>query len=260
MSDTNTQAHREAVAARIRALLAKTVANGATEHEALAAAAKARQIMDAHRLTQSDVEVQAEPIETEYLDRPTTQKVAAVDLMLHGLEKYCGVETWYNNRYDPKLGRSVRRLAIFGLKSDVEMARYLYQMVAATIRIEADRYIAANRPPRDPALTPAEQAHLTIAVSKSFQVGMGRRIGQRLHEMAQEANATAKTSSGTALVVVKNAVVADAYAALGLKLSGGLSGPRATNHAAWQAGRAAGDRVNLGRPVGTSGPAKQIGG
>ena len=45
----------EKAARRILALLAKTVANGCTEHEALAAAKRALELMDEYRLTQSNL-------------------------------------------------------------------------------------------------------------------------------------------------------------------------------------------------------------
>ena len=67
--------------------------------------------------------------------------------------------------------------------------------------------------------------------------------------MASALDSTAQTGSGTALVVVKNAVVTEAFAKLGLKFRGSLSGKSVRDVGAYMAGRAAGDRVNLNRPV-----------
>lgn len=253
---------RETIANRIRNLLAKTVENGCTEAEALAAAEMARRIMDQHRLSQSDLEVQEEPIDEELVDRPTDRKICAADLCLYGLDAYCGVETWYREtqgRDKNGYHKWVRKLVIFGLKSDVQMATYLYRMIASAIRVESDRHIQDNPVYHDDWLSPAQKAHRTIKVKQSFQVGMGRRLGQRLNEMAKAANATAKTSSGTSLVVVKSAMVKEAYEALGLKFGRASKGPSAYDDNAYLAGKAAGDRVNLGRPVGGAN-AKQIGG
>lgn len=236
MSDVD----REAVARRIRGLLAKTTENGATEAEALAAASAARRLMDAHRLSQSDVEIEAEPVETMDVDRPSRIKLAAVDYCLHGIDAYCGVKTWFQSRWDFNLHKSVRRVRILGLKNDVEMARYLYGMVASAIKSETERFASTNAA----FGTDMRQANT------SFQVGMARRVNTRLIEMARELAPVAKTGSGTALVVVKNAVVNEAYNKLNLKFSGGLSGMSARDGAAYSAGRAAGDRVNLSRPIG----------
>jgi uncharacterized protein DUF2786 len=67
----------DAVATRIRGLMAKTTENGCTEEEAMLAAAKARELMDRYRLTMTDVEIQAEPIITETVDRANDLKFAA---------------------------------------------------------------------------------------------------------------------------------------------------------------------------------------
>ncbi len=47
--------------ARIQALRAKTIDNGCTEDEALAAAAKVAELLDRYDLSLSDVELRAEP-------------------------------------------------------------------------------------------------------------------------------------------------------------------------------------------------------
>jgi hypothetical protein len=84
---------------------------------------------------------------------------------------------------------------------------------------------------------------------------MGSRINERLIALAAVLDNTAKTGSGTALVVVKNAVVDEAYGKLNLHFSGRrIGGMSVRDGAAYYAGREAGDRVNLDRPI-TTGPA-----
>lgn len=232
MSDT-----QDDIARRVRALLAKTVENGCTEAEALAAAQAARRIMDAHRLTQSDVQIEAEPIDDIWIDRPTAQKLSAVDLCATGISKYCGTKSWYEYKNGKRMWR------VIGLKDDTAMASYLYQMLANTIARETKAY----------ARTTANGGYgsgYTRKVNQSFSVGMARRINARLHEMARNAEATAKTSTGTALVVVKDHAVGSYFDTLGIKFSGSLGGPKAHSEHAYHAGREAGDRVNLSRPVG----------
>lgn len=239
MSDTNID--RDAIAHRIRSLLAKTVENGATEAEALAAAAKARQIMDAHRLSQSDIEIEAEPIDDIWIERPTEKKLSAVDLCASGIAKYTGTKSWY----EWKNGR--RHWRVIGLKTDTEMARYLYTMLADTIARETKAFARVN----DRVLGSAWRDGVeTRRLNQSFSVGMARRINARLFEMAKTADAVAKTSTGTALVVVKDHVVTEYFDGLSIKFSGSLGGPRARSASAYNAGVEAGNRVNLSRPVG----------
>ena len=52
---------RDRLRSRIAALAAKTIANGCTEAEALAAAAKVAELLDRHALSMSDVEIRASP-------------------------------------------------------------------------------------------------------------------------------------------------------------------------------------------------------
>ena len=242
MSDTNTEAHREAIARRVRGLLAKTVENGCTEDEALAAATKARAIMDAHRLSQSDLEIEAEPIADEWLTRGSDLKLTPADHALWGIDKYCGVKTWFQKRWVSAKNGHVRYVRMLGLKSDVEMATYLYRLIENAIANASQDYDRLHGPEATP--------HETLRRNTSFRVGMARRLNARLTEMAAALDSTAKTGSGTALVVVKSHAVDAAFAKTGVRLSGTLSGPRARDQAAYMAGGLAGDRVNLNRPVG----------
>ena len=75
-----TEIDREVVARRVRALLEKTTSNGCTEAEALAAAEKARALMDAYRLTQSDLEIAAEPIVSVLKAQLVTEAYAKLGL------------------------------------------------------------------------------------------------------------------------------------------------------------------------------------
>jgi hypothetical protein len=241
------QVEREKVAHRIRSLLTKTVANGCTEEEAIAAAQKAREMMDHYRLTQIDLDIKAEPVADLVFDRQMTTQMAPADYCMEGIRKYCGVRMWFTTR---SVDGQVRRQArIFGLQSDAEMARYLYEMIEGVIEVVhrewAARTLVSGR---------AYASYNRRAVS-AYRVGMAARINERLIAMAAVLDNTAKTGSGTALVVVKNAVVDEAFAKLGLRFSGRhVRGMSARDADAYYAGQAAGDKVNLDRPV-TTGPA-----
>lgn len=218
----------ESVGRRIRGLLSKTIANGATEEEAILSAMKARELMDKYRVTMTDLELKDEEVEFSVIvDRPTTSEtaMAPVDYCVRGIGRYCGVRMWFDMR------SGIRVIAMLGLHADVEMAKYLYQMLAAAMK--SSSYGVKGR-----------------SEKKSFQLGMADRLNERLIAMAIELEPKAKTASGTALVVVKNAVVDDAFKSLGLHFRS-TPGMRVSDGAAYGAGRAAGDRVNLNRPVGS---------
>ena len=77
------------------------------------------------------------------------------------------------------------------------------------------------------------------------------RIAGRLDHMhnARDANVAAQRSTGTALMVIKHRVVDDAFRETEIRLVSAGSLTRARVNGAFRHGMAAGDRVNLNRPV-----------
>lgn len=234
---------REAVARRIRALLAKTQENGATEAEAIAAAQKARELMDRYRLQQTDIEIAAEPICDETIARPLRVKTAFVDYCLSGISRYCGIRAWFSSTLTPEF-KTTTQLRFLGLKADVEMARWLYSMIASAILSESNVYWYAAIKPN------GLNAKTTRRAISAFGIGMATRINQRLIDMAKALEPDAKSANGTALVVVKGALVDAAFDKLGIHLQHRSGGGSVRDAGAYHAGKAAGDRVNLNRPVG----------
>jgi hypothetical protein len=87
--------------------------------------------------------------------------------------------------------------------------------------------------------------------SASFQHGVAARVAERLDAMqrARDVAVRAQRSTGTALVIAKHRVVEDAFRETDVRLRRmGAVGPRVIG-TAFRAGWAAGDRVNLNRPV-----------
>ncbi len=105
------KANREAAANLIRALLSKTVANGCTESEALAAAAKAGDLMDRYALALSDLELQAERCGA----RRATEKRHDVDRIAASIARFCNCKSWTESG----------RIVFFGMAHDVEAASYI---------------------------------------------------------------------------------------------------------------------------------------
>ena len=84
---------------------------------------------------------------------------------------------------------------------------------------------------------------------------MAARVAKRLDQMHRErdAHVVAQRSTGTDLILFKQQVVEDAFRDTKIRLVSvaGLSRARASG--AFRQGVAAGDRVNLNRPVGDAG-------
>jgi len=81
---------------------------------------------------------------------------------------------------------------------------------------------------------------------------MAARIADRLNAMhrTRDAHVAAQRSTGTALVLVKHQVVEDAFRETEIRLVAAAGLSRARLNGAFRHGLAAGDRVNLNRPVG----------
>jgi len=87
--------------------------------------------------------------------------------------------------------------------------------------------------------------------SASFQHGVVARISDRLDVMhrARDATVRAQRSTGTDLIMAKNRVVEEAFGEIDIRLVRMAATGRRVITTAFRAGWAAGDRVNLNRPM-----------
>jgi hypothetical protein len=87
--------------------------------------------------------------------------------------------------------------------------------------------------------------------SASFQHGLVARVSNRLDAMhrARDVTVRARRSTGTDLIVAKNRVVEEAFGEIDIRLVRMAATGRRVITTAFRAGWAAGDRVNLNRPV-----------
>lgn len=222
--------NREAAMNRIRALLAKTTANGATEAEALTAAAKAGELLDRYNLTLSDVEIKQERCE----QRQATERRHEVDRVVTAIARFTGTKVW----------NTAGRIQFFGLPHDVDVAVYLTDLIRTAMDSSYKRFLRSPERPLNVK---------TYRLRKSFMFGMTNRLNARLNEMSAAREAQAKTSSGTALVVVRNAVVTEQFAKLNLGLRAPRKRKTRIDNQSFGAGKAAGDRVNITSGISQSG-------
>jgi hypothetical protein len=218
---------KQARIARLRALMQKTTQNGCTEAEAQAAAAMVDKLLGEYEIDLTELEVKSQDIiqlDVECREHEVT--TAALDIA-----NFCDCRVWLS-------GPSI---CFLGLELDVEVAEYLTLLFVRAIDRETASTTFMN--PAYAALPkPAKREFV-----HSFQAGMAVRLGERLKEMKSKRDWTAK-GSGTDLVVVKSALVNQAYDGLGLKLGHGR-GRAIKDTAAFAAGRVAGQGVALNAGV-----------
>ena len=232
---------RKTVAARIQALLAKTVDQGCTEAEALLAASKAKELMDKYQINLSEAHLEDEGFVRGTSERPEKRRFNAQKWLAAAVANYCDCKVWETTTM--KHGKWSTAVVFFGLRSDVEMANWLLKALEAFTWVQTDKFGGL------------------YFERRNFAMGCSRRISERLKEEATARRSKdLNMSSGRNLVVVKNALVKREFNKLGILLRqtqssytmGGSSGAK-------DAGRAAGNKANFGRPVARSTEALRIG-
>ncbi len=225
---------RDRIAAKIRAMQARTVGRGCTEAEAYEAAKMIAKLLTEYDLSLSDVEIGEERCEKSEIKTGRAKQPHEIVFCVSSIASFADCKAWK----DRKDGV---RFVFFGLPKDVEFATFLYHTIRAAMDFELSNFKfdckLQNRP------TGRRESH-------SFLLGMGDRIKGRLREMKDAQNAETKTTTGRDLVVVKSNVVAQQFAELGMRLSRGSSTRSSTGSTgSYEAGRAAGDKVGFNRAV-----------
>ena len=225
---------RQALFAKIKALLAKTVENGCTEDEMAAAMAKAAEMMAAHDVNETDLSFSDDPVRRETMPRETIR-----EQLFHAVGAFCECQAWI----DPG------NIVFFGCDSDVILAHWLVDMLADFTQRNALAHLVESRP-RD--LAGKRQAH------RSFVGGCTMRLNARLYEMASQRRLTTG-GTGSCLVPAKRALIAAEMAREGITLRDASARLRRVQADAYAAGKAAGDRANFSTPVGRTGAPLSIG-
>jgi hypothetical protein len=164
------------------------------------------------------------------------QRRRPIDGCVVAIARFCDCKVW--------LTRSDLGVAyvFFGLETDAMLARYLFEVIASALRTEVVGFKQRNPRLRDVRLRRA---------SDSFQHGMVARVAARLTVMHAEREATVagQRSTGTALILAKHQLVETAFRATQTRLVSARSLARRVIRSAYQDGLAAGDKVNLNRPL-----------
>jgi hypothetical protein len=213
---------------RLQALRAKTIDNGCTEEEALAAAAKVAELLDRHDLSLSDLEIREEQCEQSAVatNRKQRQPISAC---VPAIADYCDCKVWREKDADGRI-----RYVFFGLRPGIEMAHYVYDVISVAMQAAWVRYAGERR------LIRYGQDE-----KGSFLFGMAVSVAAKLGAMKMERDAAIRVNSGRDLVVVRHAIVEAEFAKLDLTLRrGGVSGKKVAA-GAFEAGQAAGQAVVL---------------
>lgn len=221
---------------RIQGLRAKTIDNGCTEGEALAAAAKVAELLDRYDLSLTDVELREAPCERRAYETHRKKRIP-LDDCIGAIADFCDCRVWRE-----KNRASEARYVFFGLRSDIEVAHYLTELIDTAVRSELGRYKTTS----DYRQFRHQERHVANA---SFALGMIASIADKLTAM-KAARDEVNILTGRDLVVLKAAVVDIELEKLGLKLQTMGRASRMVSTMAYEAGGVAGVSLAINAGIG----------
>lgn len=222
-----TKAQKERAKRIIAELRKKTEENGCTEAEALANAQKIGEMLLKYDLTMDETDVREDARSCKKIEVFAADDYAGS--LVTGIGRFCTLVT-YVSTYE---GHAAK-FTMFGTPQDLEMGEYLYEICAYAMDDGWAEYM--------------EHHGYSLSKRLSFRAGFASRVYRRLMDLKAERDRQ-QTSTSTALVVLKDQLVKSEWDKQGIKLRKTAGSVIRDGHA-YHMGAAAGDRVNLGRPVG----------
>jgi len=211
---------------RIQGLRAKTTENGCTEGEALLAASKVAELLDRYDLSLTDVEIRDAPCERREFETHRKKRIP-LDNCIGAIANFCDCRVW---REKNPAGEA--RYVFFGLRSDIEVAHYLTELIDTAVRSELGRYKTSVSYRR----FRYQERHVA---NVSFTLGMAASVSDKLTSM-KTGRDQANNGGGRDLVILKAVVVDAELDRLNLKLRTVRRATRMVSPTAYHAGGAAG--------------------
>jgi hypothetical protein len=221
--------NRESLLDKIRALLSKTVENGCTESEMLAALAKARAMRDAYAVTDEELEIakdEAAILRDDGIDPNDPHRIKRK--LASAVAEFCDCRIWLN---------CSNALQFCGMAGDVDWAAWLLDHLIDFVSVELVKHLMTS-------LAPSSQRSRII---KGFVLGCTDRISERILELCKPP--AEQTNNSKAWMVIKSKAIADKMEECGIHLRALRSRFTSFDDGALAAGRKAGDHASFGRPV-----------
>jgi len=216
---------------KIRAMLSKTVENGCTEAEAMAALEVAQRMMNEYEVTEDDLKLEGEKAIIEISNMHDTHNIQW---------KLCYRIAQFTETYSYGNKKSVKYA---GLKGDVDFAVWLSQTLTTFVQAQLKSFMWNN------GLT-VLRGQARNRVINSFVIGCCSTINKKLADMV--ASRTANPNL-TALVVAKKSLIDEALKDEKIGKADGRGRKTKIDAVVYTHGRAAGEKASFGRPVETGG-------
>lgn len=225
----------EKVIKKIQALLSKTTENGASEHEAISAIKKAKELMKTHYLTTGDV---------------MANKADDI-IMVNVSGKFKGVNAdayfyYIGELFDTKFFKNGREYSIYGYKTDVDLVKWFYDFINESIDRAVSEFLKTETF-KNKYASGVSKKTLTNTFVKGYVQGVATKLKVMLDEQVkyQMQNTTER-----GLIVSKMSVVtSDLYKKHGILLRNSSSNVRLSDKETYNGGKQAGSQLNLNKPV-----------
>ena len=243
--------NRNSIIARIQALQAKTVTNGCTEAEAMAAATVAARLITEYDVSVTETDIRGEGIErVEMSDGGRSHEV---HFAANSIAAFCDCKNWRSN-YNNSQDEYASTLVFVGTPQDVAMAEWLTGVIKHAMNAEWQKYLQTR-----PVMHDIYDRKIHgRSLRAPFMRSMASRVAKRLRELAAERKAATQAAAGVstanALVEVKAALINSWMADNNVRLGNSRASGYRNNPHASAAGAAAGNGVGFSRPVGGGGP------
>jgi hypothetical protein len=222
---------RKAVLKKLRAFAQRTVENGCTEAEAIAAAEAMQKLQHEYNMTLTDADI----LDAEYV----TEKMQLGNQRMHPVVgAVMGVAIFTST----KMYKSGATLYIFGEKHKVDNAIYLISTIQSAMELEFLNYRGTEAYLRE------TWYHHGQTIRSSFMNGMAHRLYHRLlqmHKELMEQDVTVSQTTGNSLVVMSDKALDEAFRRQNPNLRSGRRQTTSRSANASAAGRSAADRVGL---------------
>ena len=216
---------------RIRGLREKTVEQGCTEQEALAAAEKVAELLDKYGLSLNELDLRRQSCEGVGIETGRKRR-GPIDDCMTTIASFFDCRVWSEMSLNGTL-----RYVFFGMPGDVQAAVYLHDLIAMAFETETQSFQAG-------AIYRETLSGQRRTATNSFQIGLARGIVAKLNALS-ESRTVRQQSSGRDLVPIKESMIETELEKLGLQFqrkSG--SNRRSVLSDAFNAGKEAGERFD----------------
>ncbi len=222
---------------RIQGLRAKTVEQGCTEQEALAAAEKVAELLDRYGLSLSELDLRQQACEGIGVETGRKRR-GPIDDCMTTIAAFFDCRVWAETNPDETL-----RYVFFGMPADVQASVYLHDLITLAFASETATFQAGPIYRKTPS-------GVRRSATTSFQAGLAQGIIGKLDALQRARDSAAPqgttgggtTGGGRALVPVKESLIDAEMERLGLNLRRRGATRRYVRQDAYGAGQEAGER------------------